>query len=136
MQRLRDSNGDYTLSIDVAPWGGYGYDLKHLQLSLDYFNIMMYDRAAPWTACGQLNSPIFWDSHDPASWEGQPGRSVYDTANIFLKHVPGRQLNMGTPSYGHLYTNINQLFGLCPNAAYTSEGACDNTVLTVFYGPD
>jgi chitinase len=136
MQALRDSNRDYTLSIDVAPWGGYGYDLKHLQLSLDYFNIMMYDCAGPWTAYGQLNSPIFWDSQDPAPWECQPGGSVYDTANIFLEHVPGRQLNMGTPFYGYHYTNINQLFGLCPNAAYTSDGACDNTVLTVFYGPD
>ena len=136
MNLLRKSNPDYTLSIDVAPWGGYGYDLKHLQLSLDYFNIMMYDCAGPWTAYGQLNSPIFWDKHDPAPWECQPGGSVYDTANIFLKHVPGAQLNMGTPFYGYHYTNIKQLFGLCPNAAYTSDGACDDTVVTVNYGPD
>jgi len=136
MKMLRESNSDYTLSVDVAPWGGYGYDLKHLQLSLDYFNIMMYDCAGPWTAYGQLNSPIFWDTHDPAPWECQPGGSVYDTANIFLKQVPGAQLNMGTPFYGYRYTNINQLFGLCPNAAYTPDGACDNTVVSVNYGPD
>src|SRR5208337_947258 len=80
MKALRESNPDYTLSIDVAPWGGYGYDLKHLQLSLDYFN-------------------------------------------------------MGTPFYGYHYTNINQLFGLCPNAANTADGECDNTVLTVNYAP-
>jgi len=136
MKMLRESNSDYTLSVDVAPWGGYGYDLKHLQLSLDYFNIMMYDCAGPWTAYGQLNSPIFWDTHDPAPWECQPGGSVYGTANIFLKQVPGAQLNMGTPFYGYHYTNINQLFGLCPNAAYTPDGACDNTVVSVNYGPD
>jgi GH18 family chitinase len=33
MKSLRQSDPDYTLSVDVAPWGGYGYDLKHLQLS-------------------------------------------------------------------------------------------------------
>jgi len=136
MKLLRESNSGYTLSIDVAPWGGYGYNLKQLQLSLDYFNIMMYDCAGPWTAYGQLNSPIFWDTNDPAPWECQPGGSVKDAADIFLKHVPAQQLNMGTPFYGYEYTNINQLFGLCPNAATSPDGACDNTVLTLNYGPD
>jgi chitinase len=135
MARLRRANPEYTLSIDVAPWG-YPYDLKHLQLSLDFFNIMMYDCAGPWTAYGQLNSPIFWDKHDPAPWECQPGGSVEQTANIFLKHVPAEQLNMGTPFYGYHYTNIHQLFGLCPNSAYTADGACDDTVQTMNYGPD
>jgi chitinase len=134
MQLLRESNPDYTLSIDIPPWGGYGYDLKHLQLVLDYFNIMMYDCAGPWTQYGQLNSPIFWDQHDPAPWECQPGGSAKDAANIFLKHVPGKQLNMGTPFYGYHYTNINKPFGFCPNAA--TGGTCDTTVLTLQYGPD
>jgi chitinase len=135
MDLLRKSNPDYTLSIDIAPWGGYGYDLKRLQLSLDYFNIMMYDCAGPWTAYGQLNSPIFWDWHDPAPWECQPGGSVKQTSDYFLKRVPAAQLNMGTPFYGYQYYNINQLFGLCPNSLFTDDGACDdNEVQTVFYG--
>ena len=134
MDKLRKSNPGYTLSIDVAPWGGYGYDLKKLQLSTDYFNIMMYDCAGPWTAHGQLNSPIFWDHHDPAPYECQPGGSAQEAADIFLKAVPPLQLNMGTPFYGYFYTNINQLFGLCPNAAYTADGECDNTVRTLNYG--
>lgn len=58
---------------------------------------------------------------------------MYDCAGPWTAYG---QLNMGTPFYGYHYTNISQLFGLCPNAAYTSDGACDNTVLTVFYGPD
>jgi chitinase len=136
MKLLRESDPDFTLSIDVAPWGGYGYDLKRLQLSLDYFNIMMYDCAGPWTTYGQLNSPIFWDPHDPAPWECQPGGSAKEAADIFLKRVPGKQLNMGTPFYGYEYTNINQLFGLCPNAATSPDDACDDTVLAVNYGPD
>jgi len=136
MSKLRESNHDYVLSIDAAPWGGFGYDLKHLQLSLDYVNIMMYDCAGPWTAHGQLNSPIFWDWHDPAPYECQPGGSVDGAANIFLRGMPAKQLNMGTPFYGYHYHNINELFGLCPNASSTPDGECDNTVTSGNYGPD
>jgi chitinase len=136
LKALRESNPDYTLSIDVAPWGGGGYDLERLKLTTDFFNIMMYDCAGPWTAHGQLNSPIFWDYHDPAPYECQPGGSDQEAADIFLKKVPAVQLNMGTPFYGYYYTNINQLFGLCPNSVYTADGECDNTVLTENYGPN
>jgi chitinase len=136
MSRLRQSNPNYVLSIDAAPWGGYGYDLKHLQLSLDYFNIMMYDCAGPWTAYGQLNSPIFWNWKDPAPWECQPGGSVHDTANHFLLLVPAKQLNMGTPFYGYRYGNINAEFGLCPNSAITPDEACDWAVQSGSYGTD
>jgi len=134
MSKLRRSNPGYVLSIDAAPWGGYGYDLKHLQLSIDYVNIMMFDCAGPWTAYGQLNSPIFWDLRDPAPWECQPGGSVRDTANIFLPQVPAKQLNMGTPFYGYYYSNISKEFGLCPNSAWTEDEACDYAVLTGNYG--
>jgi chitinase len=134
MSRLRQSNPDYVLSIDVAPWGGYGWDTTLLKQSLSYFNIMMYDCAGPWTDDGQLNSPIFWDTHDPEPWECEPGGSAAQTATYFLKSVPAVQLNMGTPFYGYYYTNIHQIFGLCPNAAFTADGNCDNTVKSGNYG--
>lgn len=134
MAGLRLSNPDYVLSIDVAPWGGYGYDLDRLRLSLSYVNIMTYDCAGPWTAHGQLNSAIFWDHRDPADYECQPGGSVEEATNNFLKLVPASQLNMGTPFYGYHYHNINQLFGLCPNASSTPDGDCDNAVSTENYG--
>jgi len=134
MASLRQSNPSYVLSIDAAPWGGYGYDLLQLPLSLDYINIMMYDCAGPWTAHGQLNSPIFWDTHNPAPYECEPGGSVNQTGTYFLKQVSAEQLNMGTPFYGYYYTNIHQIFGLCPNAAFTADGACDNTVQSGNYG--
>lgn len=133
MAQFRASNPDYVLSIDAAPWGGYGYDLQQLKYSLDYVNIMMYDCAGPWTAYGQLNSPIFWDQHDPAPWECQPGGSVFNTANMFLREVPASKLNMGTPFYGYQYLNIHREFGLCPNAATTPDEACDDAVTTVSY---
>jgi len=135
MAGLRDTNSDYVLSIDAAPWGGYGYDLAQLQKSIDYFNIMMYDCAGPWTDDGQLNSPIFWDGHDPEPWECQPGGSAAGAAKIFLKKVPPLQLNMGTPFYGYFYKNVSALFGVCPNSSHTSDGNCDNSVLTENYAP-
>ncbi len=135
MAKLRESNASYVLSIDAPPWQGWGYDLRDLMPSLDYFNIMMYDCAGPWTAYGQLNSPIFWNRKDPAPWECHPGGSVERAADIFLKVVPPAQLNMGTPFYGYQYTNISKEFGLCPNAAHTPDGACDNGVLTWSYAP-
>jgi len=136
MEKLRESNPKYVLSIDAPPWGGFGYDLKHLPLSLDYINIMMYDCAGPWTAYGQLNSPIFWNWKDPAPWECQPGGSVRDAANLFLLVVPAKQLNMGTPFYGYRYNNINAEFGLCPNSAITPDEACDWAAQPGNYGTD
>jgi chitinase len=136
MKALRESNPNYVLSIDAAPWGGSGYDLDQMPLFIDYFNIMMYDCAGPWTTDGQLNSPIFWDYTDPEPAECQPGGSVKGAADIFLKKVPAEQLNMGTPFYGYFYTNINQLFGNCPNVPTMLQQDCGYTVLTVNYGPN
>ncbi len=105
----------YLLSADVPPWGGGGYDVPGLMNVLDYWNIMMYDCAGPWTDDGQLNSPVFWDTRDPQPYECEPGGSVDQAANIFLNDfkVPAAKLNMGTPFYGYYYTNVTGLFGLC-----------------------
>ncbi len=134
MSALRQSNPSYVLSIDEAPWGGYGWDLTRLGRTLDYVNVMLYDCAGPWTAHGQLNSPIFWDPNNPAPYECQPGGSVQQASTYFLQQLPAAQVNMGTPFYGYEYQNINSLFGLCPNAAFTADGSCDNTVRTGGYG--
>jgi len=125
----------YLLSIDAAPWSASLYDATHLKNVIDWFNIMTYDCAGPWTAYAELNSPIFWDPADPAPFECEPGGSDQQSAAIFLAEVPASQLNQGTPFYGYKYTNVTELFGLCPNAATTADGECDNTVKTLSYGP-
>jgi chitinase len=137
MSRLRDTfpSPQYTLSIDVAPWNLEGYNLTKLKVPVDFFNLMVYDCAGPWTSIGQLNSPIFWDKHDPQPSECQPGASDQQAAALYLKHLPAAQINMGTPFYGYYYTNINQLFEACPNDPYTPDGDCDDTVQYVNYGP-
>jgi GH18 family chitinase len=54
---------------------------------------------------------------------------------MFVTKVPAAQLNMGTPFYGYFYGNINQLFAFCPNAVWTPDHACDDTVQAENYGP-
>lgn len=126
----------YLLSIDAAPWNEPAYDVPHLRKVIDWFNIMTYDCAGPWTAHAQLNSPIFWDPNNTAPYECQPGGSDQESADLFLKDAPAWQLNQGTPFYGYEYTNVKKLFGLCPNAATTEDGDCDDSVLTLSYGAD
>jgi len=126
----------YLLSIDVAPWSTEFYNVPHVKKVIDWFNIMTYDCAGPWTAYGELNSPIFWDPSNPRPWECEPGGSDQQAGDLFLKHVPAEQLNMGTPFYGYFYTNISQLFEPCPNDPKTPDGFCDGTVVTVNYGPN
>ena len=126
----------YTLSADIPPWGGSFYDLRGVEPMIDYYNIMMYDCAGPWTDDAQLNSPIFWDYRDPQPYECEPGGSAQQAIQIFVddNKISRTKLNMGTPFYGYYYTNVKQLFGVCPNAAHTSDGNCDNAVLTENYG--
>jgi chitinase len=126
---------NYLISADAAPWGGDGYDIPQVNSVLDYFNIMMYDCAGPWTADGQLNSEIFWDPSNPDPWECQPGGAANEAIAIFLQAgVPPSQLNLGTPFYGYFYTNVSELWGECANAGHTRDGNCDSSVLTVNYG--
>jgi chitinase len=49
----------YILSIDAAPWSASAYGASTLHKVIDWFNIMTYDCAGPWTAHAQLNSSIF-----------------------------------------------------------------------------
>jgi len=117
----------YSLSADVAPWGGAGYDLPQVTPLVDYFNIMTYDCAGPWTDDGQLNSPIFPDPTNPEPYECEPGGSVKEAIDIFEQSmVPPSKLNIGTPFYGYFYKNVSTLFGPCTH--------CGRTVLSENYG--
>ncbi len=118
----------YVLSADVAPWGGTGYDFPDTTPLVDYFNIMMYDCAGPWTDDGQLNSAIFPDPTNPEPYECEPGGSVSEAIDIYLNqlNIPARKLNMGTPFYGYYYENVDKLFGPCKH--------CGKTVLSENYG--
>jgi chitinase len=100
----------HVVSADVAPWGGAGYDFDRVANAVDFFNVMMYDAAGPWTSDAQLNSPIFNDPRNP-----QPQGDVKDTIDLFLGfyHLAPEKLNMGTPFYGYYYTNVTGLWAPC-----------------------
>jgi chitinase len=118
----------YIISADVAPWGG-DYDFPDTKYIVDYYNIMTYDCAGPWTDSGQLNSPIFWDNNDPEAYNCQPGGSVKDAIDIYEGlQVPKSMLNIGTPFYGYVYHKVNALWGFCPNED------CSNSVDSQNYG--
>ncbi|MFZ0957109.1 MAG: glycoside hydrolase family 18 protein [Candidatus Sulfotelmatobacter sp.] len=116
----------YQLSADIAPWGGPGYNLEHVVPVLDFLNIMTYDCAGPWTDDAQLNSPIFWDWHDPEPYECQPGGSVQEAITAFLRFAPAAKINMGTPFYGYDYETVTALWQSCTH--------CDFSVLGENYG--
>lgn len=117
----------YIISADVAPWGGSGYDFPDTKFIVDYFNIMTYDCAGPWTDSAQLNSPIFWDNNDPEAYNCQPGGSVNDAINIYLGlQIPPAQLNIGTPFYGYIYHKVSGLWGFCPGEDCTNYADSEN----------
>jgi len=127
----------YLISIDVGPWGGSDTPFHRLAKQIDYFNIMMYDCAGPWTADAQLNSPIFWDHGDPDPYECQPGGSADGAMNIYLNklNIAPSQLNMGTPFYGYYYKSVKGLWKVCPHANPNQNIDCpDGTVLSENYG--
>jgi chitinase len=130
MEALRDAfpRPKYILSADVPPWGPPQYDYPQVTPIVDYYNIMTYDCAGPWTDDAQLNSPIFPDPANPEPYECEPGGSVKEAIDIFATqlNIAPAKLNIGTPFYGYFYRNVSALYGPCTN--------CGNSVLTENYG--
>jgi len=119
----------YLISADVPPWGGTGYDFPDTKFIVDYFNVMTYDCAGPWTDSAQLNSAIFPDPNDPESYNCEPGGSVKEAIDIYTRQlmIAPSQLNIGTPFYGYVYHQTNGLWGYCPdqNKAQDCGGSVD-----------
>lgn len=122
----------YLISADVAPWGGDGYDVPDTKFIVDYFNVMTYDCAGPWTDSAQLNSAIFPDPNDPEPYNCEPGGSVKEAIDIYVQdlQVPKAKLNIGTPFYGYFYHKADALWGFCPNED------CSDSVDYLNYGTD
>jgi chitinase len=118
----------YIISADVAPWGGTGYDFPDTKYIADYFNIMTYDCAGPWTDSAQLNSAIFPDPNNPEPWDCEPGGSVKEAIDIYTQQlqIAPIQLNIGTPFYGYVYHQVNALWGYCPNEDCTNSVDYEN----------
>lgn len=124
----------YLISADVAPWGGTGYDFPDTKFIVDYFNVMTYDCAGPWTDSAQLNSAIFPDPNDPEPYNCEPGGSVKEAIDIYTQQlaIAPSQLNIGTPFYGYVYHQANSLWGYCPDQNKNQE--CGGSVDYENYG--
>jgi chitinase len=122
------------ISADVAPWGGTGYDFPDTKGIVDWFNIMTYDCAGPWTDSAQLNSAIFWDNNDPEAYNCEPGGSVKDAIDIYTQQlgIAPAQLNIGTPFYGYVYHKADALWGYCPDTNKAQD--CGGSVESQNYG--
>ena len=120
----------YVLSADVPPWEATGYDFPDTKFLVDYYNLMTYDCAGPWTDSAQLNSAIFPDPNNPEPYNCEPGGSVKEAIDIYLHDplvdVPAHKINIGTPFYGYEYQNVSALWGFCTD--------CGNTVISQNYG--
>jgi len=80
---------------------------------------LRYVRGVGWAA--ECRNLLGSDQSDP--WECQPGGAANEAVNIFLQEgVAPSQLNMGTPFYGYLYSDVSELFGECPPADQTKDG--------------
>lgn len=129
MQALRDAfpSPKYILSADAPPWGPPQYDYPQVTPLVDYWNLLTFDCAGPWTDDAQFNSPIFPDPNNPEPYECEPGGSIKEAIDIFLAlNIPPAKLNIATPFYGYFYKNVSALYGPCKN--------CENSVLTENYG--
>jgi chitinase len=124
------------LSEDVAPWTLDSYEVPKLSKIINWFNVMTYDCAGPWTGHGQLNEPILKVPSDPAPDECTPGQSDQESVPLMLAAGAKRkQLNQGTPFYGYWYKTVSSVYGACPEAATSSDGTCgDDVVTSLDYG--
>ncbi len=129
--RLRKELGKKAiLSEDVAPWTVASYEVRTLSKIINWFNVMTYDCAGPWTGHGQLNEPILKVPSDTSSDECSPGQSDQESVQIMLKAGAKRkQLNQGTPFYGYWYQTVSALYGACPEAATSEDGSCGDAVV-------
>lgn len=118
------------LSEDVAPWAVGSYEVRKLSTIINWFNVMTYDCAGPWTGHGQLNEPILKVPSDTSPQECTPGQSDQESVQIMLKAGAKRkQLNQGTPFYGYWYKTVSALYGSCPEAATSEDGSCGDAVV-------
>lgn len=122
----------YIISADVPPWGGDAYDFPEVKHWVDYFNVMTYDCAGPWTDSAQLNSPVFPDPNNPADYNCEPGESIKEAIDIYEHdlQIAKAKLNIGAPFYGYYYHDVNALWGFCEN------GDCSSSVDYLNYGTD
>jgi chitinase len=112
-----------TLSI-AAPAGSWAYqfiELKKIQHSLSYFNLMNYDFDGPWNYTTGFVAPLYRSLKDP-----DPSNNADAAVQAYLElGVQPDKIVFGVPFYGYEWTNVpnidNGLFEPGTPEGYGSE---------------
>ncbi|MFJ5117676.1 glycoside hydrolase family 18 protein [Kitasatospora sp. NPDC088548] len=80
-------------------------ELPELARSIDWLNLMTYDLHGPWEGKGPTNhqANLYSDPHDPEPRQRSADKAVDHYAQLGL---PSQQTVLGTPLYGHGWTNV------------------------------
>ncbi len=99
----------YLLTI-AAPAGPAEYkylELRLIQQSVDWINLMAYDFYTGESPITNFNAPLFPAAGDPAPAEQRQSHSVSAAVQAYLAaSVPGRKLVLGAPFYGRGWQGV------------------------------
>lgn len=106
---------EWLLSAAVPPsYMTNNYDLTSLKTVLNYFNVMTYDYAGPWSAASGENAPLNATSADIQDW-------------ISTRGVPASQINFGLPFYGYEFP-VGTLNTACPGGCASGSSLPYNQI--------
>jgi GH18 family chitinase len=108
-------SGDLSWDSYYGQW----WDVATLKLSMDYFNLMVYDMYGTWTSVAGHNAALF-DSTLPGAPANHSG--IYSINYYTGRGVPAQQLQYGLAAYGYQFS-VSNIYASC-----TSTG-CANTSL-------
>jgi len=103
-EQLDAARPNMTLSI-AAPAGGWAYqfiELKKIQHSVTFLNLMNYDFDGPWNNATGLVAPLYQTWNDP-----DPSNNANAAVKAYLQMgVKSAKIVFGVPFYGYEWTDV------------------------------
>jgi len=119
-----------TLSI-AAPAGSWAYqfiDLKTIQHSLSFFNLMNYDFDGPWNYTTGFVAPLYQATLDP----DPTNNANYAVESYLGLGVAPEKIVFGVPFYGYQWTDVpNSNDGLFEPGTPVGSGSEYNYIVTI-----
>jgi chitinase len=102
-RRARDAGiADLILTAAILPDGRASdhFELSALTEVIDWFNVMSYDFAGPWSQRASFHAPLYADHFAP-----EPG-CVAEGVRQLMRSIPAPQLVVGIPFYGRGWLGV------------------------------